>query len=61
MANKLTKFIGEVKSELKKVSWSTRRELLSATSMVIMVTALLAVFIGGIDFLFSKALRLVIR
>ena len=58
---KIKKFVLEVKTELKKVSWSTRQELISATLMVIVITFLLAVFIGITDLSFSKVLRLVIR
>ena len=58
---KLQKFVVEVKTELKKVSWSTRQELMAATLMVLIITGLLAGFIGIVDLGFSKALRLVIR
>ncbi len=53
---KIKKFILEVRTELKKVSWSTRQELISATMMVIVITAMLTTFIGAIDFVFAEAL-----
>ncbi|HDZ77082.1 MAG TPA: preprotein translocase subunit SecE [Candidatus Omnitrophica bacterium] len=53
---KIKKFILEVRAELKKVSWSTRKELLAATMMVIIITAMLATFIGAIDFVFAETL-----
>ncbi|MDP1853092.1 MAG: preprotein translocase subunit SecE [Candidatus Omnitrophota bacterium] len=58
---RIKKFVLEVKSELRKVSWSTRQELLSATLMVLVITGLLTVFVGIVDFGFSRALGLVIR
>ena len=60
MFAKVQKFISEVAAELKKVSWSTRKELINATWIVIFSTALLGLFIGGADFVLSKLLELMI-
>jgi preprotein translocase subunit SecE len=54
-------FIKEVKAELMKVTWSTRRELLGATMVVIGVTSILTVFIGIIDLFLSKGLSVLFR
>lgn len=54
-------FLKEVKAELSKVAWSTREELLSATMIVIVITALLAVYIGVADLLLSKGLSLIFQ
>jgi len=54
-------FIQEVKQELSKVSWSTRKELLGATAVVIVVTAILAVYIGIVDLILSGALQRLFR
>ena len=59
--NKAAKFINEVKLELKKVSWSTRRELINATIVVIVSVAILAVFIGLCDLVWSNLINFVIR
>jgi preprotein translocase subunit SecE len=56
---KIKKFIGEVKQELGKVSWSSRQELIGATGVVIAITAILAVFIGIIDLALSKVLSMI--
>ena len=61
MANKLVRFFSEVKTEMKKVSWSTRKELINSTWVVIFSVFLLAVFIGTVDFVISRAINLVIR
>lgn len=58
---KITNFIGEVKQELTKVSWSTREEVLGATSVVIGVTVMMAVFIGVVDLFLSKILSTIFR
>jgi len=59
--NKVAKFVGEVKAELKKVSWSTRRELISSTTVVIVSVAILAVFIGLCDLVWSNLINLIMR
>ena len=61
MFGKVQKFIGEVAVELKKVSWSTKQELIDATWIVIISTAILMTYIGGIDFALSKFLGVLIR
>ncbi|MBL7085169.1 MAG: preprotein translocase subunit SecE [Candidatus Omnitrophica bacterium] len=61
MANKVIKFFSEVKTEMKKVSWSTRKELISSTWVVIISVFLLASFIAIIDFIVSRIVDSVIR
>ncbi|MBN2097632.1 MAG: preprotein translocase subunit SecE [Candidatus Omnitrophica bacterium] len=61
MFGKLIKFFSEVKAEMKKVSWSSRKELISSTWIVIITVALLTVFIGVVDFVISRSVSFVIR
>lgn len=61
IVKKIGNFLIEVKEELKKVSWSTREELMGSTVVVITVTAILTLFIGTVDLLFSKVLSVVFR
>jgi len=58
---KVTNFIRETKQELAKVSWSTRQELAGATVVVIVLTGIMAVFIGAIDLSLSKMLTILFR
>ena len=61
MLAKLNNFFREVTVELKKVSWPTRAELFGSTVVVIIGVAIMAVYIGICDFVFSKAIHLIIR
>ena len=61
MITKIQKFIGEVLAEMKKVSWSTRRELVDSTLIVILSSFLLGLFVGIIDFAFSKGVAVIIK
>lgn len=61
MFAKISNFISEVTVELKKVSWPTRNELIGSTIVVIISVAAMSLFIGVCDFIFSKAVHLIIR
>jgi preprotein translocase subunit SecE len=58
---KPVKFLKEVKVQLTKVSWPTKDELIGATAVVIVITAITAVFIGVVDLVFSRLLSWVFR
>ena len=47
-------FLQEVRSELKRVVWPTRQEAIRLTSVVVIVSALIGVYIGTLDYLFTK-------
>ena len=59
--NKIVKFVNEVKLELKKVSWSTRQELINSTIVVIVSVAILAFFIALCDLLWSSSINFIIK
>lgn len=59
--DKLIKFLKEVKIELVKVSWPKREELWQSTLIVIAVSLLMAVFVGLVDLLLSRAAGLIIK
>jgi preprotein translocase subunit SecE len=61
MFGKIKKFVVEAVTELKKVSWTTRRELIDATWIVLASSIMLGVYIGIIDFGLSRLLGLIIR
>jgi len=59
--NKVTRFLKEVQAELKKVAWPNRNETMSSTTIVIVSVLILTVFIGILDFIFSRVINLLIR
>ncbi len=61
MFGKIKKFVEEVVVELKKVSWSTRKEVIDATWIILISSVCLGLFIGGTDFVLSKFLEIIIR
>lgn len=54
--DKLTNFLREVYSEMKKVSWPSRQETVKYTLIVIGVSLAVAFFLGGLDFIFTWVL-----
>lgn len=54
-------FLQEVRSELTKVSWPTRNELITSTAVVIVLSIIVSFFIGVIDVAISYALSFLLR
>jgi len=56
LVNKVTiaDFMIAAEGEMKKVSWSSRAEIMVSTFIVIMFVFLMALLIGGSDFLFFQ-------
>ena len=54
---KINIFLKEVKLEIKKVNWPTQKETIRDTLIVILVSVVVAVFLGGIDFIFTRLLN----
>jgi preprotein translocase subunit SecE len=52
-------FLREVRQELKKVAWPTRRELLAYTIVVLVSVVVLTSFVFGLDFLISRGILVV--
>lgn len=53
-------FLAEAKIELKKVTWPTRKELLTTTAVVLILVLLVAFFLGVVDLGLVKIIRNVI-
>ena len=58
---KLTKFLREVRSEMRKVSWPNRKELITYTIVVIITVIIVSVFTSVVDVLISGFLNLLAR
>jgi preprotein translocase subunit SecE len=52
-----SQFLRESKTELKKVKWPTRKELLASTAMVIFLVIVVSFFLGIIDFGLIKIIK----
>jgi len=54
-------FLQQVIAELRKVTWPTRQEVVRLTVTVILISIIVGVFIGGLDFIFTSLLQLVVK
>ena len=50
----LQKFFKETYGELRKVSWPSRQEAIRLTQIVIIVIFVMAIFLGGLDYIFAQ-------
>ncbi len=58
---KSLQFLREVKIELKKVAWPSRKQTLGSTAVVIVLVIVISLFLGVVDFILSSLIRVVIR
>ena len=54
MIKDVNKFLGEVKSELSKVVWPTKKELIGSTIISLIFICIFAVYLGALDLVFYK-------
>lgn len=56
----ITDYVRDVRSEMKHVSWPTRRLAAAYTAVVIGVSLAVAIYLGLLDFIFSAVLKQII-
>lgn len=57
LLKKLSSFLKEVRLEMKKVNWPSRKETMKYTLIIVGVSLIVAAFLGGLDYLFSTILN----
>jgi len=55
--SKLVAFLNDVKIELARVSWPSRKQTIQYTLVVIVMSLLVAAFLGALDAIFSFVLN----
>jgi preprotein translocase subunit SecE len=60
MATTPVGFLKETRDELKKVTWPTKNETIRLTLVVITISLIVGLFLGGLDFIFVKMIGLII-
>ncbi len=58
---KTAQFLREVKIELKKVTWPSRKETMASTVVVIILVMIVSVFLGLVDVGLSSLIRVVLH
>ena len=57
---KIQRFFQETIGELRKVSWPTRKEAIRLTEVVLIVIGVMAIFLGGLDWIYAKFFSLIL-
>ena len=60
-SNALVRYFRETRGELRKVTWPTRQESQRLTAIVLGVTAVMALFLGLLDLIFSSGIESLVR
>lgn len=54
-------FLREVKVELKKVAWPSKKQTMGSTAVVLILVFIIAAFLGVVDMGLSSLVRLVLQ
>jgi preprotein translocase subunit SecE len=54
-------FLAEVRNELKRVTWPSRREVYATTFVVILVSIVFGLYLFGVDFLLNSLVSWIFR
>jgi preprotein translocase subunit SecE len=57
---KTNKFLQEVKVELGKVTWPTRKETMATAWIVVVIIVLISLYLGACDIVLVKLMRLIL-
>jgi len=57
---KVTGFLGNVKGELRKVTWPTRKDTYASTLVVIVFVFMVAVYLWGVDTILSTLIKTIL-
>jgi preprotein translocase subunit SecE len=58
---KVRSYLDEVKAELGKVTWPTRKETIATTWVVIVIVLIISVYLGACDLALTKLMRFILR
>jgi len=54
-------FVQEVREELHKVTWPTRKETIATTWVVVVIIIIISLYLGVCDLLLNKIMRFVLQ
>ncbi len=54
---KIIRFLKETRTELTKVTWPTKNEIIGSTVVTVVVSLILSIFVGIVDFILDKGVR----
>ncbi len=57
----IAQFFREVKAELQKVTFPTRQETIGSTVVVLVLTAIIAIYLGFSDWALSRIVKMLLQ
>ena len=60
IVQRAVQFLREVKNELRKVAWPSRKQTISSTGVVLVLVVIISAFLGLVDMVLVRLVRLVI-
>ena len=57
-SKKASKFFADLKSEMKKITWFSKKDTIKSSGLVIAVLVVFAIVIGAIDWTFGQLIAL---
>ena len=60
MLRRIRKFLADVRTEFRKVTWPTREQTIKQTGVVFVVVAIVSVFLGVVDVGLSELFKFLI-
>ncbi len=57
---KIIQFLKEVRAEARRVTWASRREIMAATAVVLIIVFLSAFYLGIVDLVLSALIKVVL-
>jgi len=60
MKNPIFSYIKEVKNEAYKVSWPSREKTIRLTGIVVVISSIVALYLGVLDYLLNLVLKVVL-
>jgi preprotein translocase subunit SecE len=56
----IRQFLKESRTELKKVTWPTPKQAIASSSVVIVITVIVSLVLGFVDFGLAKIVRMIL-
>lgn len=55
------RYFQEVRIELARVHWPKRDDVIRLTALVVTISLIVAAYVGGLDYLFTKLLEAIVQ
>ena len=56
-ADRIVRYLRDVRTELSRVDWPSRKELVGSTLIVVVVLVVMALYLGAWDYIFTVVVR----